>query len=197
MTSPLSKSKTCRQCKTKFAPVRPLQVACSPLCALQIGRAKTVKQGAKAAAADRKVTAEKLDALQTKPQLTKKAQTAFNRFIRARDAGKPCISCGCALQVGGVGGGADAGHYYSVGGACNLRFVEDNVHGQCKRCNRRLAGNAGVYRKNLIDRIGIERVEQIERDKTLRKYTKDGLREIARHYNAEARKLKATHESNI
>ena len=179
----------CTVCSKDFAPQRMGQHVCGYVCAKKIP--KLTKQ------AKKQELKLRVDALQTKRQLTKKAQTAFNRFIKARDVGKPCISCGCALQVGGVGGGSDAGHYYSVGGACNLRFVEDNVHGQCKRCNRRLAGNAGVYRKNLIERIGIERVEQIERDKTLRKYTKDGLREIARHYNAEARKLKAAHESNI
>ena len=197
MTSPLSKSKTCRQCKTKFAPVRPLQVACSPLCALQIGRAKTVKHVAKAAAADRKVTAQKLDAMQTKPQLVKKAQLAFNGYIRARDAGKPCICCGKPLALGGVGGGFDAGHYRSVGSAPHLRFVEDNCHAQTKYCNNYLAGNHVAYRAGLIERIGLHAVESIERDQTLRRYTKDGLREIARHYNLETRKLKAAHESNI
>jgi hypothetical protein len=36
----------------------------------------------------------------------------------------------------------------------------------------------------------LERVEQIEADQTVRKYTHEGLQEIAKHYNAEARRLK-------
>ena len=70
-----------------------------------------------------------------------------------------------------------------------MRFVEDNAAGQCKKCNRYLSGNAIEYRKGLIERIGLHSVEQIERDNTLRKYTHEGLIEIAKHYNAEAKRL--------
>jgi hypothetical protein len=141
------------------------------------------------AKADRKVTKAKLDAMRTKPQLVKLAQTAFNAFIRARDAGKPCISCGVQLPSETVGGAFDCGHYRSVGSAPHMRFVEDNAHGQCKHCNRHLAGNHVEYRKRLIDRIGERNVELIENDNTTRKYTKEGLEEIARHYRAEAKKM--------
>jgi hypothetical protein len=71
-----------------------------------------------------------------------------------------------------------------------MRFVEDNAAGQCKHCNQYLAGNVLAYRKGLIERIGLARVEQIESDQTVRKYTKEGLQELAKHYNAEARRLK-------
>ena len=168
-----------------------MQVACCPACAVEMGRAKTVKAQAKAAADDRKLTREKLDALRTHPQLTALAQCAFNAFIRARDAGKPCISCGTPLAATALGGAFDAGHYRSIGSAPHMRFVEDNVHGQCKHCNRYLSGNHVAYRSGLIQRIGVRSVELIEADQTLRKYTKQALVEIARHYNAEARKLKA------
>ena len=184
------KLKACRQCKTIFTPLRPLQFVCSPICALQIGRDKTVKKALKAAAADRKVTAQKLYAMQTKPQLVKKAQTAFNGFIRARDAGKPCISCSVLLTLGGVGGGFDCGHYRSVGSAVHMRFVQDNAHGQCKQCNRHLAGNHVAYRAGLIERIGIDRVEQIERDQTLRRYSHENLREVARIYRLWTKEIK-------
>jgi hypothetical protein len=142
----------------------------------------------KAAQEDRKKTREKLDAMRTKPQLVKVAQIAFNSYIRARDMGKPCICCGKPL--GTEANSFDAGHYRSVGSAPHMRFVEDNVHGQTKYCNNYLASNPVGYRKGLIERIGLTRVEQIEADQTVRKYTKEGLQEIARHYNAEARRLK-------
>ena len=70
-----------------------------------------------------------------------------------------------------------------------MRFVEDNVHGQRKYCNQYLSGNHVEYRKGLIERIGLKRVEQIESDQVVRKYTKEALEEIARYYRAEARKL--------
>jgi len=137
--------------------------------------------------ADKKETKRKLDAMQTRPQLLKKAQTAFNAYIRARDKGKPCISCDKPLD-----GGAntfDAGHYRSVGSAPHMRFVEDNCHGQCKHCNNWLSGNHVEYRKRLLDRIGERQLELLESDNTLRKYTKEGLEEIAKHYREETRRL--------
>jgi len=165
-----------------------MQTVCSPTCALELSNAIGVRIKAKAQAEDKRATREKLDAMRTKPQLTKLAQTAFNAFIRARDAGKPCISCGKPL--GSEANSYDAGHYRSVGSAPHMRFVEDNCHGQCKHCNNYLSGNHVMYRKGLIERIGVRAVELIESDTVTRKYTQDGLREIARHYNAETRRLK-------
>jgi hypothetical protein len=185
-----AKPKTCKVCKTKFHPARPLAVACSPLCALEHGRAQTAKKAAKAASDERKQTREKLDALRTQPQLKALAQKAFNGFIRARDAGKACISCNTRLPHEAIGGAFDAGHYRSVGSAPHMRFVEDNCHGQCKHCNRYLAGNHVAYRGGLLIRIGQRALELLESDQTLRKYTKEGLIEIARYYREETKKLK-------
>lgn len=178
----------CKVCRAPFAPVRPLQTVCSPTCALTLARNVTEMSLAKAQAQDRKETKVKLDAMRTKPQLVKLAQTAFNAFIRARDAGKPCICCGKPL--GTEPNTFDAGHYRSVGSAPHMRFVEDNVFGQTKYCNNYLGGNHVEYRQGLIGRIGQHAVELIESDNTTRKYTKEALIELARYYNAEARRIK-------
>ena len=180
--------KKCKSCKAEFTPVRPLQRVCSPMCALELSKTIQKKIIAKEAQEDRKKTREKLDAMRTKPQLVKIAQVSFNKYIRERDLLKPCISCGKPPST--ESNQTDAGHFRSVGSAPHMRFVEDNVHGQCKHCNQYLAGNVLAYRKGLIERIGLTRVEQIESDQTVRKYTKEGLQELARHYNAEARRLK-------
>lgn len=183
----MTKPSKCKVCKCAYTKTRPLQTVCSPPCALTLARKATDKAQAKEQAKDRKETRQKLDAMQTKPQLTKKAQTAFNTYIRARDAGKPCISCGTLLS--NEPNTYDAGHYRSVGSAPHMRFVEDNCHGQCKHCNNYLAGNHVEYRQRLIERIGLQAVESIERDNTVRKYSHEGLIELAKHYNAEARRL--------
>jgi hypothetical protein len=180
--------KKCKVCKTEFTPARPMQNWCSLDCAVKLANQAVEKKKAKEAQEDRKKTREKLDAMRTKPQLVKVAQTAFNAFVRARDADKPCISCGKPPST--ETNQTDAGHFRSVGSAPHMRFVEDNIHGQCKHCNQYLAGNVLAYRKGLIERIGLTRVEQIESDQTVRKYTKEGLQEIAKHYNAETRRLK-------
>jgi Bacteriophage Lambda NinG protein len=184
----MTKPAKCKVCQCAYTKIRPMQKVCSPMCALELSKTIQKKIIAKKAQEDRKKTREKLDAMRTKPQLVKVAQTAFNAFVRARDADKPCISCGKPPST--ETNQTDAGHFRSVGSAPHMRFVEDNCHGQCKHCNQYLAGNVLAYRKGLIERIGLERVEQIESDQTVRKYTKEGLQEIAKHYNAETRRLK-------
>jgi hypothetical protein len=183
----MTKPAKCKVCQCAYTKTRPLQTVCSPPCALVLAKKATVKAQAKEQAKDRKETRQKLDAMQTKPELVKKAQTAFNAFIRARDAGKPCICCGKSL--GAEPNSFDAGHFRSVGSAPHMRFVEDNVHGQTKHCNNYFGGNVLAYRKGLIERIGLARVEQIEADNTVRKYTHEGLREIAKQYREMTRQL--------
>lgn len=185
------KAKTCKSCKQEYKPQKMGQKVCSPECALALAISERGKAEKVAKVKDKRETKVKLDAMRTKPQLTRLAQTAFNSFVRARDAGKPCISCGVPLPATAVGGAFDCGHYRSVGSAVHMRFVEDNAHGQCKHCNRHLAGNHVAYRAGLIERIGERAVDLIEADNTLRKYSREGLEEMARHYKVEARKLKA------
>lgn len=83
-------------------------------------------------------------------QLIPAAQRAFNAWIRQRDKDMPCISCGGRVE--------QAGHYYSAGHHGALRFNENNVHGQCVRCNHFLHGNLTNYRNGLIKRIGENKV---------------------------------------
>ena len=180
----MTKPAKCKVCQTEYTKTGPMQNWCSIDCAVTIGQKAVAKKKAKEQAKDRKETRQKLDAMQTKPQLTKKAQTAFNAFIRARDSGKPCISCGTPLS--NEPNTYDAGHYRSVGSAPNMRFVEENCHGQCKHCNNYLAGNHVEYRKRLIERIGLQAVESIESDNTVRKYSHEGLIELAKYYRAAA-----------
>ena len=96
-------------------------------------------------------------------QLLAIATTRFNRFIRERDSvdgwGK-CISSKQNLRVPSMN--AQAGHYYPAGKYPRLRFNEDNVHLQGKSDNYFASGNLINYRKNLIEKIGIERVEKLD-----------------------------------
>lgn len=181
----------CKQCGVEFEKQRPLQYVCSPACATAYMQAQKEKGRIKAEREqkrkDRARAAQKRRELETVPELIKKAQAAFNRFIRLRDAGKPCISCGKPL--GGEPNSYDAGHYRSVGAAAHLRFDEANCHGQCKHCNNHLSGNVVMYRMGLIERIGLPELEQLESDNTPQKWDKDGLRELIAKYRKKAREL--------
>lgn len=185
------REKTCKQCKEKFTPSRPMQSACSPLCARILASKATEKSRKKADREDKKRLALRKESLKTIPTLTREAQTAFNAYIRYRDADKPCISCGCDLGGNSsTGGDFDAGHYLSRGAHPELRFNEDNCHGQCKRCNRYMSGNVANFRLGLIERIGIERVERLEGHHEVIKLTADGLREVKSLYKSKLKELK-------
>ena len=176
------KMKTCRVCKTKFNPRTSTQVVCCTACAY-------AKVSADKARKEAKARRDGLERIKTKAQWMKEAQASFNKFIRARDkaAGHPCISSGRALDWSG--NAVDAGHYRSVGSAPHLRFHEDNCHAQSKQDNRYGSGCAVEYRAGLIARIGLVRVEALEADQSVKKYTIDDLRAIKKKYAARAREL--------
>ena len=185
-----------KKCKAKgcgvvFSPARSFQCWCSPDCAVLIAREKKEQNEAKQAREQRRQDKAKREKLKTRSDWMKEAQREFNRFIRLRDASKPCICCGAPIQTKPttIGGGFDAGHYRSVGSAPHLRFNEDNCHGQAKQCNRWGAGRAVDYRIGLIQRIGVDRVEAIEADQAPKHYTIDDLKHIRDTYRAKCKEL--------
>ncbi|MBN6344987.1 recombination protein NinG, partial [Escherichia coli] len=174
----------CAHCREWFHPAREGQVVCSFECASAIGKKQTAKarEAAKARAVKRQRESEKegrqrrrakRESFKTKSQWDKEAQSAFNRYIRIRDEGKPCVSCGSPL-IGKsnylTGSAIDASHYRSRGAASHLKFNVFNVHSACTRCNRQLSGNAVEYRIRLIERIGLDRVEHLEADNEPRRF---------------------------
>lgn len=177
------KSIKCKLCREKFPRQTPWQIACSPDCAEKLVKAKKDKL-------ERKEKKERKEKLKTRSDYIKDAQKAFNAYVRARDADKPCISCGVDLKHEAIGGGFDCGHYRSVGSAPHLRFDPDNAHGQCKKCNRYLSGNAVEYRRGLFTRLGQERLDLLEADQCVRKYTIEGLKTIVSDYKRLAKDLK-------
>ena len=99
------------------------------------------------------------------------AQSAVNAYVRARDEGMPCISCGEMKPL-------QAGHYWSVGARPELRFNEANIHGQCSRCNVDLAGNREAFRAGIVDRLGSELADCLDTPAPAQKFTLDDLKAI-------------------
>lgn len=194
--------KKCPECGEKFQPTRQMQPCCEKIeckTSFAIRHAEATKKRRRmreekaeriAKAEDRKTVKMKLEKLKTVRDWTKEAQIAFNAFIRARDAGKPCICCGDPLESGSVGGSFDCGHYRSVGSAPHLRFDERNAHGQRKQCNRYGAGRAVDYRIGLIARIGQSAVDAIESDQEPKRYTIEELKAIKAEYIAKTKELR-------
>jgi len=135
--------RTCKTCKVKFKPTySSVQMCCSPKCAIEYDKKLQAKKWKK----EKKAIKE---SLKTHSDHVRELQVIFNKFIRLRDRDKGCISCGIPLDKK-----YDAGHYYSCGSYPELRFEEDNVHGQCVYCNQHKHGNLIEYGKRLPERIG-------------------------------------------
>ena len=110
------------------------------------------------------------------PNLKKKAQDVFNKWIRERDKDSGCISCGAI--------GSQAGHYFSSGHYSSLTVSEINVNLQCTRCNMFLHGNLIHYRQGLIKKYGEKKIIQLEEDSRygIKKYSRQELEEIIMKY---------------
>ncbi|MES1979573.1 MAG: recombination protein NinG [Pseudomonadota bacterium] len=183
------KQRKCKVCPSTFTPMRPFQTWCSVPCGSVLAEERLAKKKKADAIADRKATKQALEKHKRRGDLLAETQTAFNKFIRLRDAGQTCICCGKPFEPQRPGGSVDAGHYLSRGSAPHLRFDERNVHAQRKNCNRPGGTTREAFRAGMIQRIGLEAVEALECDQSLKKYTDDDLRAIKTTYTAKAREL--------
>lgn len=117
-----------------------------------------------------------------------KVQEKCNEYIRLRDAGKPCISCGKYATL-------QAGHYWPVGGYDGLRFDELNINGECSHCNCFNESHLITYRDNLVERIGQAEFKALQEraadyKKNGRKFSKSELLEIYNYYCEKIKQLK-------
>ena len=115
----------------------------------------------------------------------KLTQTVFNKYIRERDKGLGCISCGKHAHMmggSGLGGVWDAGHFRSVGSAPELRFEPKNVNGQCRSCNGFKGGMPKEYAYGIVERYGQERLDWLEGHHEAKHYTIEDLEQIRKHY---------------
>lgn len=130
---------------------------------------------------EKKVQSEKKEAkekLMSRRDWLNLAQKTFNKYIRTRDKGRNCFSCG--KRITGV---VHASHYLSQGNHSAVRFHEDNVWACCYRCNVELSGNLIEYRKRLIQEIGEERVEWLENNGSrVKKWDIEEIKNIIKKY---------------
>jgi hypothetical protein len=184
------KPKRCKACPTMFVPLRPLQKVCSAKCAQVLVDAEKAKKAARARKDERKSLRERKAKLKTRREWIAECQVVVNKVARLRDllAGHGCISCG-ARPSDRFGGAMDAGHFRSVGSAPHARFFLPQINAQCKRCNRDLGGSVTNYRKGLIERIGIERVEEIESMQWTAKWSVEYLQRLKKVMQKKARRL--------
>ncbi|NML34925.1 recombination protein NinG [Paraburkholderia antibiotica] len=184
------KPRKCRMCSNVFIPFRSTTTVCSPKCAEAWSNKLKAQKAARAKREERKSLAERKAKLKTRREWIAECQAIVNKVARLRDqlADRGCISCG-SYPTERFGGGMDAGHFRSVGSAAHMRFFLPNISAQCKKCNRDLGGSHTNYRKGLIERIGINRVEEIESMQWTAKWDIDYLKRLKKVMNKKARRL--------
>ena len=168
--------KKCKVCRKEFKPTySSVQMVCSPKCAIEY-----TKQKKKNKQVLDKAKKERNDEKRLKTAL-KTTELAVHKYIRERDKGKPCISCGKPWQPT-----FQAGHLFSRKQYGGLKYHLDNIHGQCEYCNLRLEGNVTEYTLRLPDRIGSDRFDKLIKlarleKKYVKKWTLYELEEIRKN----------------
>lgn len=178
------KPDNCTVCGKDFIPFRIGQEVCGWSCAIALGKSNIQKQNAKAWQKEKKIRKEKL---KTHKDYLNDLQKVFNEFIRFRDKGKPCVSCGCRVE-----GNGHASHFFSVGSNPNVRFNEDNVHVSCVECNLHRHGNLAEYSLRLPRRIGRERFDMlvVKAKQSLLKLSIPEIKEKNEYYRGKIREMK-------
>lgn len=78
--------------------------------------------------------------------------------------GEPCYTCDKPRPYGKADKSQSfhVGHYMPAKQIDPRRFMLENLRIQCYACNKPLSGNQAVYRKRLIDEMGLAHVEWLE-----------------------------------
>jgi hypothetical protein len=167
--------KKCKECRDPFEPrFNSLEKYCWKHECKFIEAMQKVEQKKKSESKEWSERKSKLKKeLLTVQDYLKLAQQVFNQYIRKRDEGKNCISCGKPPKK------ENAGHYFNANNHWNVRFDELNVHLQCEACNTYLSGNLIEYGINLEKLIGPDEFTILrEKAYQTRKFTRDELKEI-------------------
>lgn len=184
------KQRTCKapECENQFSPFNSLQNWCSPECGAKLAmlRLEKAERKKKLAAKREHLAAKRAFKDKDRSWHRKRAQDTMNKWTRlVRDRTLPCVSCDKPQQFDGFGdpiGRWAASHYKSRGAHPELAFNEFNLHKSCWRCNDMLSGNVGPYRVELINRIGLDKVEWLEGPHEPMKCTIDDFKAIREKY---------------
>ena len=190
-----AKPKKCRvaTCRASFVPQRLGQAVCSPKCALAIVEVQKAKEKKSLAQAGRRDIKVRKEALKSRADHAKEAQTVINRYVRLRDAHLGCISCNKPASWGGQW---HCSHFRSVGAAPHIRYNLWNMNRACSVCNNHLSGNIAGYRPKLIEKIGQNKVDWLESNHSVARHDIPYLKRIKAVFTKKFRRLEARIQCN-
>lgn len=120
-------------------------------------------------------------------QLIQVCQKKFNYYIRVRDKGLPCISCGAPNPT-------DAGHLFKKSTRPAMRFCEMACHAQCRECNSKDDGNYEAFCQGIAARYGVEYLTAVIQvanatRQTDNKWSRSDLKDMIRYFDEQAKIL--------
>lgn len=116
-------------------------------------------------------------------------RTICHEYIKERDRGRPCVSCGAPWHSD-----FQATHFYKAELFSSLRYHELNIHSGCVRCNIFLDGNHQQYAMRIHERIGSDGVNELKelalKDKqSQHKWDRAELNKIREYYREKLKGL--------
>lgn len=165
---------------------------CSTICGRIYDEEKRIRQVKKDGIALRKDTRERKLKLKTTAQWLREAQMEFNKYIRLRDRGLPCISCD---KPDDGTHQRHASHYRPTSMHSALRFNELNTNASCQQCNTTKSGNLIEYRKRLIKKRSEATVEWLEGPQDDPEWNNDRAKGIKLFYIEKCKAMKAEIEN--
>ncbi len=149
--------------------------------------AKRIKAQKEAEKEGRRSHAERRRAVKPLSHWLQMTQRAVNDWRRTMllAAGHGCISCGTKTAFAW-----HAGHYRTTAAAPQLRFNPENIWLQCSACNVHKSGNIESYRAALVELIGEEKVQALESNNEIHRYTREELDGIRADARAKLRAIK-------
>ena len=179
----------CKICKNEFVKTRPLQPTCTRYeCMVDYANqhlSKSVKEKKKQANKSKKEFNQN-----DKVYLKELAQKIVNQYARIKDEkerGYVCCTCGHSS------GQMDGGHFLPTSSYSAIRYNTNQIHLQCKKCNRFNGGMPKEYRIFMINRYGLQYVEKLEATKgELRQYSTEYYQKLISVIRRKTRKLQKT-----
>ena len=152
----------CKHCKVRMPADKARHVlhddCIDPWLAVQ--KIKEQKIKAKEKAQDKRETKVKLDKLKRPSQHETECREIVQKIARIRDRADGCISCHMPADYSGAWHGS---HFRPAGNNAAVQFHLWNIHKSCAQCNLFKGGNLSAYRPRLVEKIGADRVEWLER----------------------------------
>jgi Bacteriophage Lambda NinG protein. len=189
------KPKKCKNpaCDVSFPPQRLGQAVCSPKCGLAIKDVNADKARKGLADVGRKELRAAKERVKPKGQYMREAQAVINRYVRLRDTHLGCVSCDKPASWGGQW---HCSHFRSVGAAAHLRFNLWNMNKSCSACNNFLSGNISGYRPKLIEKIGQDKVDWLERNQDVTRHDIPYLKRLKAVFAKKVKRIEQRYEGS-